>query len=532
MNRTAVLILLSASLAVVSCRFKNDLDYPVIQGRIIDIQVEGQTGLKIDESTREAVIYLGETADIGSLKLLSVTYNEEATPVEPLSGTLDLRSPISLILRTYQDYEWAISAVQEIERYIVCDNQMEQARFNPSERMAWVYVADSQPLSSIVFRDMKLEPEGSEIISTTGWDSDFNQVYSVTEDVHFPMTLSCVLERTFDVKYKGETRVWTVKAIQVEVNTMIVSVDAYSYSAKLRGIFRGENPVIEYKKADSEEWTVAPDAVVAGVGISAAIEGLEDGQEYIARVRCDNALSPERHFTTEEARQLANMSFDDWHLDGKVWYPYLSGASGDQLIWDSANKATASFTGSATTPDEEFVAVEGEGKKAARLESGYAVVKFAAGNLFTGHFVKLAGLGAELAWGVPFTSRPVSVTGYMSYKTSPITDTDADHKDLLGKNDTGHMIVILTDWEEQFHLKSAEKVFVDFDNDPGIIAFGKVASSEDTDGYFHFDMPLEYRSSRQPTMVLIVASSSALGDYFTGGRGSVLHLDELEFVYK
>ena len=379
---------------------------------------------------------------------------------------------------------------------------------------------------------MKLEAEGSEIVSTTGWDSDSDNVYQTTQVVRFPMTLPCVLERTFDVIYKGEKRVWTVKAIQVEVNTLIVSVDAFSYSAKLRGIFRGENPVIEYRRADVEEWTVAENATVAGVGISVTLEGLEPGTEYYARVRCDGTVSLEKTFTTERAVQLYNMGFDDWHQDGKVWYPYLGGAGADQLIWDSANKATASFTGSSTTPDEEFVAVGGPGKKAARLESSYAVVKFAAGNLFTGQFVKLAGLGAELAWGVPFDVRPVSLKGYFSYKPAPITDADDNHKDLLGKNDTGHVIVILTDWDEQFHVKSAEKVFVDFDNDPGIIAYGKFSSDQDTGGYIEFDLKLDYRSSRKPTMAVIVASSSALGDYFTGGRGSLLHIDELEFVYR
>ena len=531
MSRSSIIIAVLLFVAT-SCRFKNDLDYPIIQGNILDIRVEGQIDLKIDPSSREAVIYLDETADMGALRLISVTYSEEATPLTPLPSTLDLRTPISITLQTYQDYEWTISAVQEINRYIICDNQMEEARFNPSERMAYVYVADSQPLSSIVFRDMKLEPEGSQVVSTTGWDSDFERVYSVTRDVNFPMTLSCVLERTFDVMYKGEKREWTVKAIQIEVNTMIVSADAYSYSAKLRGIFKGENPVIEYRKADETEWTIAEDAVVAGVGISVTLEGLEPGTTYVSKVKCDNTVSPEKEFTTEIPKQLYNMSFDDWHQDGKVWYPYLSGADSDHLIWDSANKATASFTGSATTPDEEYVAVSGPGKKAARLESSYAVVKFAAGNLFTGQFVKLVGLGADLAWGIPFDSRPAMMKGYLSYKTSPITDADADHKDLLGKNDTGHVIVILTDWEEQFHVLSADKVFVDFENDPGIIAYGRVAVSEDTDGYISFEMPLEYRDTRKPKKVVIVASSSALGDYFTGGRGSVLHVDEFEFVYK
>ena len=526
-------LLLTAALAsLVSCRFKNDLDYPVIPAEILDIQVDGQSGLRIDAASREAVITLDETADPGALHLISVTYSEDASPLEPLPATLDLRSPITITLRTYQDYEWTISAVQNINRYIVCDNQMEEARFNPEDRMAYVYVADSQPLSSVVFRDMKLEPEGSVIVSTTGWDSDFQSVYQTTQEVSFPMTLSCVLERTFDVMYNGEKRVWTVKAIQVELNTMIASVDAFSYSAKLRGIFRGENPVIEYRRADAEEWTAAENATVAGVGISVTLKGLEPGTDYVARVSCGETVSPEKAFSTEQAVQLYNMGFDEWHLDGKVWYPFPSGATGDRLVWDSANKATASFTGSSTTPEEDFVAVGGPGKKAVRLESSYAVVKFAAGNLFTGNFVKLAGLGAELAWGVPFDVRPQSLKGYLSYKPAPITDADDNHKDLLGKNDTGHVIVILTDWDEQFHVKSAEKVFVDFDNDPGIIAYGKFSTDQDTGGYIGFDLKLEYRSSRKPTMAVIVASSSALGDYFTGGRGSVLHLDEFEFVYR
>ena len=200
-------------------------------------------------------------------------------------------------------------------------------------------------------------------------------------------------------------------------------------------------------------------------------------------------------------------------------------------VWDTANKATASFTGSATTPDESFVAVAGPGKKACRLESNFAVVKFAAGSVYTGQFVKLQGLGAELAWGIPFTGKPVSLKGYAAYKSKPITDTDAAHADLMGQPDTGHVLVALTDWPDQFHVISSSSTYVDFDNDPAIIAYGRCAFPETTDGYVSFDIPLEYRNGRTPAYLVIVASSSALGDYFTGGRGSTLWVDELELMY-
>lgn len=36
---------------------------------------------------------------------------------------------------------------------------------------------------------------------------------------------------------------------------------------------------------------------------------------------------------------------------------------------------------------------------------------------------------------------------------------------------------------------------------------------------------------RKPTYVVISACASYLGDYFTGGVGSLLYVDEFEFVY-
>ena len=43
--------------------------------------------------------------------------------------------------------------------------------------------------------------------------------------------------------------------------------------------------------------------------------------------------------------------------------------------------------------------------------------------------------------------------------------------------------------------------------------------------------PLEYRNYRQPTYVTIISASSYYANYYTGGAGSTLWLDELEFRY-
>ena len=74
---------------------------------------------------------------------------------------------------------------------------------------------------------------------------------------------------------------------------------------------------------------------------------------------------------------------------------------------------------------------------------------------------------------------------------------------------------------------------VDVAKDPGIIAHAILESDQTTDGFVEFTLPLEYRDlERKPKYVVVSACASSLGDYFTGGVGSVLHVDEFEFLYE
>lgn len=520
-------------IAASSCVFTNDMDYPSVPGNVISFAVEGQKEVDIDNTARTVTVKLNETADISRLKVEDFTVSPEAEVIEPFGEYIDLRAPLKIILRTYQDYEWTIKAVQPIERYVNCENQVGEALFNLEEKSVIVKVTDFQPLASLVINSMKLEPEGSVVQSTTGFKNEGGNIVETTVDCDFPMTLDCILERKFNVLYKGEVVVWKFKAIQIETKAAIVSVRPWCYHAKVRATFSGTGkPVIEYKKASDSQWITVENITVAGVGVTADIQGLSENSEYTVRIKEGKEYGTEYSFSTDNPVQLYNMSFDEWHSEGKTWYPYPDGATEAQKVWDSANKATGTFIGSATTPEEDFVAVKGEGKKAAKLKSSFAVVKFAAGSIFVGEFVGLKGLGAELAWGVPFSSRPSCLKGYYSYSPAVINYSDKEHEDLKGKEDNAHVIVILTDWDAPFHVLSAEKKFVDFKNDPAIIGYGKLQCENTGKVYKDFSVNIEYRSDRIPKWVSIIASSSSLGDYFTGGDGSILYLDEFSFVYE
>ena len=75
-------------------------------------------------------------------------------------------------------------------------------------------------------------------------------------------------------------------------------------------------------------------------------------------------------------------------------------------------------------------------------------------------------------------------------------------------------------------------------SDKSVIAYGELSEQkeikgedEKLNGYVKFDIPIVYRDTITPKSIVIVATASRYGDYFTGGEGSTLYLDELELKY-
>ena len=97
--------------------------------------------------------------------------------------------------------------------------------------------------------------------------------------------------------------------------------------------------------------------------------------------------------------------------------------------------------------------------------------------------------------------------------------------------DRAQITIALADWTAPFVINTTEGKFVEFDADY-IIAYGRLESSDAHSDYVEFTIPLEYRSlTKTPTYIVISAASSYLGDYFTGGQGSTMYVDEFSFEY-
>lgn len=242
-------------------------------------------------------------------------------------------------------------------------------------------------------------------------------------------------------------------------------------------------------------------------------------------------------YSTEDG-QLYNMSFDNWSQEGSAYVCFGSDASQEERsVWSSPNKTTSGMGKPTCVPETEFVAVKGDGKSAAKIQSRLInmliVKKLASGTLFTGQMgdINISTLNASLKWGIPFTERPKSLEGYACYRPVKIDVTKAPYDNKKGDTDNGHIYVILADWDKQFIVDSGKGKYLDKDNDPGIIGYGQLILDHDMEDYEKFNIEIEYRNDRTPKYVVIVCVSSLLGDYFTGGDGSTLYVDEFRFNY-
>ena len=295
----------------------------------------------------------------------------------------------------------------------------------------------------------------------------------------------------------------------------------------------GNDNGVEYRLATDTEWTKVPSEWVThnGGDFTARIIHLNPNTAYVARAYSGNKYGEEIEFTTGSEVQVPNSSFDSWWKDDKVWNPWeQDGVS----YWDTGNKGATTLGQSNSVPSEETVSGTGY---AAKLETKFvgigAVGKLAAGNLFSGTYVRTDGTNGILHFGREFTQRPTKLKGYLKYNCATISHSNTTMKHLIGQPDTCTVWVALADWESPFEIRTNPSNRQLFDeNDPHVIAYGRLQYGESVPEYTPFEVEFNYRDTqRVPRYIVIVASASKYGDFFTGGDGSVLHVDEFSLDY-
>lgn len=313
--------------------------------------------------------------------------------------------------------------------------------------------------------------------------------------------------------------------------------DVWSSFANVSAEYKTESEpagmTFQYRKTGDADWTVFPadQLVKEGRKFSAKIAGLEPGTGYEVWAITDAEQNEVNiaSFVTEEETQLPNFNFDSWSDSG-----HSANAEGTSF-WDSGNEGASTLNKYPTSQETSYVKAGSAVKMVSQFVGLGSLGKFAGGNIYSGAYVETHGMsGASIDFGRPYTSRPSKLHGWYSYKPVEIGYAEGIHGDKKGQLDVGKIYVALMS-SGPFRVNNSTDPKTLFDpSADNVIAYGELNLDQSTGSeYKEFTIELDYRyEDVRPTYVLVVATASAYADYFTGGDGSTLYIDEFEFIFE
>ena len=298
----------------------------------------------------------------------------------------------------------------------------------------------------------------------------------------------------------------------------------------------------QYRPKNTDTWMdVATTVNTAASSATATLTGLTSAMVYEYQLTDGEISIAKGEFTTETEIALYNGSFEIWNKSGDTWYPETAEKAGNTTsFWNTSNPGTSQGMGAiggAVNPTTGVTTPIHGGTYAAELKSTEKLSVFAAASLYTGSFMGLSGMSANMEFGTAFTTRPTGLHGYYKYTPAVINKVDrtpAGVTIVQGETmDQCAIFIALAKKTFTFNNKNEDQ-YIQYATDPNIIAYGELPSGAATegDGYVEFNIPLKYKNlTDQPTHIIVVCSSSKYGDYMTGGVGSTLYVDDLSLIY-
>lgn len=532
--RLRTFIFLLAALLACGC-IHNDIPVKEIDGAITLVEAVGATA-KIDPLERRVTLLLDERCDICNVEITKVEFNDATVvPSVELKGVHDLKNPLRVTLKTGIEKIWTIAAEQEITRYFTISGQIGAAFIDDVNHRVVLKVNGSMDRKALDILSIKLGPEG-----LASYSPDPSTIHDFSNGAEIEVTCH------------GRRENWTIYVEKSETVVEFLSIEPWTCVAWLKAsAIAGAENGFRYRKRGEQEWIEVPDVLHEEGEFSAALDSLQPLTEYECMAYCGEEQTAVESFTTEEARQLPNGGFETFsHAESDKYFSFYDPASSQEQLrskwWGSGNKGSTTVGSSytITMPDTEVFA---EGKASIRMESRYVVIKFAAGNVFSGEYSRTIGTsGGVVRFGRPFTQRPRKLTFMVKYKCGKISEKtlgEFPEGDVVkvGDNDRAAVWIALGTWdykkyggnaESPIEINTTDKASFFNPDGPDVVAYGRFLTAESIDEWTRIEIPLEYRNKFvQPTHIIVSCAASLLGDYFTGSDESVLWVDDFRLEY-
>lgn len=377
------------------------------------------------------------------------------------------------------------------------------------------------------------------------FNEDFMNRIAQRDEKAYVITLTA--KDSYGKEHSADLRIG-VGEVQEDPITL-APVDAKDFMAVLskRAVITGTmkadavNPAIEYhQKGSAAAWTSVPvNLTRAGLSFSVTLTDLAPDTEYEYRAVADDFKSSETYtFKTEPAFVIPNANMEDWSNYSENDKVLLPAPGGKRTFWDTGNHGSSTM---GVTLTEGSTDMYHSPSKSARLNSqfvglGGLVGKFAAGNLFVGEYAQTKGTNGVINFGRPYDgSHPDALKLWVNYRPAAATNKTSGSHIAQGKMDEAQIYIAFTtgvvkvDTSDKSTLFSKEK--------QEVLGYGELNFTEafgENGELSQVTIPVTWKSSAsttKPTHMIIVCSASRYGDYFEGGDGSLMYVDDFELVY-
>ena len=401
----------------------------------------------------------------------------------------------------------------------------------------------------------------AEVTETT--NSDFK--FTVTDNAgqKTVITLKYVKTVVSPITYNNDADLWANTASF----TLNIPADATSVSVQYR--IKGQttwNDADITANADgsrtakiSPTWTEGTNDAGLTIYTVDPKTGIFARKSYEYQLLADGATVASGEFTPKNNNGdvIPNAGMESWStksmkkmFSGSANVPYPNAvkyedATGTDKFWDSGNNGYMTSSGTdklctqATYPGMV-------GDYCAQLAAKYAVIAFAAGNLYTGDFV-MDGTVGYAQFGQPYTysARPAALKLKYAAEIGEINWVKNDPPVSTGI-DKGRIFVCIVEWSDRHAVQSGTSVdkttFWDPEtvsslNESKIIGYGSAYITESHTGSMKdLELPIVYyeKTDKAPTSkytLVISTATSYLGDYLTGCDTNKLWVDDFKWVY-
>ncbi len=328
--------------------------------------------------------------------------------------------------------------------------------------------------------------------------------------------------------------------------TGLTPVDLWFGQAKISAIVLDpavSDVKIRYRESSAEEWTEAAMTKSEGNVYTADGTGFTADGTYDLQLLTDGAETGKiLQVETEAGAQMLNAGFEEWGTFDGIVSPY---SNADKAFWGTGNEG-ADMAGVILTESSADIRPGSSGKLSARLVSKDAKVigigKFAAGNIFVGEFgeTSMTTMTGTVHMGraFDFNAKPKALRAWCKY-TPGDGDKGRIFVCLVNMTNGGTYHVVDTNNPDATTFSPDDKCLYTDKTNPktlegNIIGYGDLMLETAVSEWTEFEIEIKYwpeYAGEKPNVLMVTASASYEGDYFRGTVGSLMYLDDVEFVY-